>query len=150
MCLFLFRFSHEVSIGDEVLVSGGSDLTVAKVVNTNTFPMKGKFKFFTPFCDIFNLDTTVECKHFHFKWLSYGFKVLFHLGAYVPLTMEGNILVDGVLASCYPSAAHDLAHMGMAPLRWFPGIMDWILGVENTFPVYVKIFWTSWQYYDAI
>ena len=64
---------------------------------------------------------------------------LFHIGAYVPLTMEGNILVDGVLASCYPSAPHDLAHMVMTPLRWFPGMMDWIFGVEDTFPVYVKI-----------
>ena len=41
----LFRFADEVSIGDEVLVSGGSALTVAKVINTDTLPMKGKFKF---------------------------------------------------------------------------------------------------------
>ena len=31
----------------------------------------------------------------------------FSIGANVPLTKEGNIMVDGVLASCYPSADHD-------------------------------------------
>ena len=33
------------------------------------------------------------------------------LGAYVPLTEDGNILVDGVLASCYASFDHGLAHL---------------------------------------
>ena len=36
-------------------------------------------------------------------------------GVYVPLTMEGTILVDGILASCYSSVRHDLAHIGMTP-----------------------------------
>ena len=32
-------------------------------------------------------------------------------GAFTPVTMEGNIIVDGVLTSCYASASHDLAHI---------------------------------------
>ena len=47
-----------------------------------------------------------------------------YLGLYVPLTMEGNIVVGGVLASCYPSVPHDLAHMGMTPIRLFPSIFE--------------------------
>ena len=66
-------------------------------------------------------------------------KILCFLGAYVPLTTEGNIIVDGVLASCYPSADHDSAHLGMKPLHWFPEIIQWIFGEENGFSAYVRI-----------
>ena len=48
--------------------------------------------------------------------------------AFVPLTMEGNIVVDGVLASCYGSYNHDLAHIAMTPMRWFPAVLELILG----------------------
>ena len=44
--------------------------------------------------------------------------------------MEGNIVVDGVLASCYASFDHDLAHFAMTPIQWFPEIIHWIFG-EN-------------------
>ena len=61
------------------------------------------------------------------------------VGAYVPMTTEGNIMVDGVLASCYASADHDLAHLSMAPLRWFPEMTNWMFGQDGVFPSYVKI-----------
>ena len=51
--------------------------------------------------------------------------------------MEGNIVVDGILASCYASSGHDLGHIGMAPLRWFPGIMEWIFGDDKGRPAFV-------------
>ena len=54
-----------------------------------------------------------------------------NIGAWVPLTMEGNIMVDGILASCYASTDHDSAHMAMMSIRWFPKIVDWIYGEEN-------------------
>ena len=50
-------------------------------------------------------------------------------GAYTPITMEGRILVDGILASCYASVNHDLAHIGMTPIQWFSRAMEWIFGV---------------------
>ena len=53
--------------------------------------------------------------------------------------MEGNIIVDGVLASCYPSADHDLIHIGMFPARWFSDVVEWIFGQENGLSSYVKI-----------
>ena len=70
---------------------------------------------------------------------SYLNYLLTFLGAYVPVTMEGNIVVDGVLASCYPSVHHDLADMAMAPIKSFPGIIEWIFGNDNGFSAYVKI-----------
>ena len=48
-------------------------------------------------------------------------------------------MVEGVLASCYASADHDLLHFVMTPLRWFPEITEWILGEDNGLQVYVKI-----------
>ena len=55
------------------------------------------------------------------------------------MTMEGNIVIDGVLASCYPSAHHDLAHIGMIPIRWFPDTFKWIFGNENGILFYVTM-----------
>ena len=63
--------------------------------------------------------------------------ITFCVGAYVPITVEGNILVDGVLASCYPSIDHDLAHIGMTLVRWFPKIIDWVFGEDTGFQVFV-------------
>ncbi|XP_043247312.1 tiggy-winkle hedgehog protein-like [Amphibalanus amphitrite] len=45
-------------------------------------------------------------------------------GAYVSLTAEGTIVVDGVLASCYASFDHDWAHAFTAPLRWMPELFE--------------------------
>ena len=60
-------------------------------------------------------------------------------GAHVPLTMEGNIVVDVILASCHPSSC-DLAHTGMLPIQIFPIIMEWIFGEENGSSTYTNIF----------
>ena len=48
-------------------------------------------------------------------------------------------MVDGVLASCYASVDHDLAHVGMLLIRWFPTIMDLVFGRENDDPLFLKI-----------
>ena len=61
------------------------------------------------------------------------------LGAFMPLTMEGNIMVDGILSSCYASFDHDLAHFAMIPMQWFPQMIKWIFGEDNGSPIYVNI-----------
>ena len=48
-------------------------------------------------------------------------------------------MVDGVLVFCYASTHHDLAHIGMTPIRLFPSIMKWIFGTENGLSVYIKL-----------
>ena len=53
--------------------------------------------------------------------------------------MEGNIVIDGVLASCYPDSNHDVAHTVMTPMRWFPEILEWIFGDDKGFQNFVKI-----------
>ena len=60
-------------------------------------------------------------------------------GAYVPLTTEGNIIIDSVLASCYTSFDHELAHIGMTLMHWFPEVVQYIFGEEIGFPVFIKI-----------
>ena len=67
------------------------------------------------------------------KWIHYV------LGAYVPLTADGNIVVEGVLASCYASFNHELAHFVMTPMQWYPEIIMWIFGVNKGYPGYVSI-----------
>ena len=61
-------------------------------------------------------------------------------GAFTPVTVEGNVIVDGVLASCYASVDHDSAHIAMAPLRWFPEIMDCLFGEDNGIHVFAEVF----------
>ena len=63
----------------------------------------------------------------------------FYAGAYVPLTREGNIVVDGVLASCYASFDHDVANIAMTPMQWYPEILELIFGVKNGSPGYVDL-----------
>ena len=46
------------------------------------------------------------------------------VGAFAPLVPEGNIMVDGVLASCYASADHDLNHLLMIPMQKIPAVME--------------------------
>ena len=48
-------------------------------------------------------------------------------------------MVDGVLASCYASCNHDLAHLGMTPIGWFPYITELIFGYENGYITYAKV-----------
>ena len=60
-------------------------------------------------------------------------------GAYTPVTVEGNIMVDRVLASCYAFADHDLAHLAMTPIHLFPNIIEMIFGNDNESPAYVDI-----------
>ena len=56
----------------------------------------------------------------------------FCTGAYTPLTREGNIIVDEVLASCYASIGdHHLAQLATAPIRWFPDIIHLVFGKEK-------------------
>ena len=52
--------------------------------------------------------------------------------------MEGNIIVDDVLASCYASVDHDLAHSIMTPIQRLSEIMKWIFGDDAGFPVFVN------------
>ena len=40
-------------------------------------------------------------------------------------------MVDGVLASCYASFDHDLAHLALTPMQWFPDVLRWVFGEEN-------------------
>ena len=60
------------------------------------------------------------------------------LGAYVPLTDEGNIVVGGILASCYASSDHDLAHFAMRPMKWFPQLIEFIFGSDDGIQGYVS------------
>ena len=62
----------------------------------------------------------------------------FHLGVYVPVTKVGNIVEDGILASCYASSDHDMAHFAMTPIQWFPEIRHWIFGKDDGSPAYAN------------
>ena len=53
--------------------------------------------------------------------------------------MHGNIIVDGMVASCYASFNNDLAHIIISPMRWFPWPADWIFGEDGGLSVYAKI-----------
>ena len=48
-------------------------------------------------------------------------------------------MVDGVLASCYASVDHNVAHFSMTPLRLFPEIIEWIFGEHKEFQAYAKV-----------
>ena len=53
--------------------------------------------------------------------------------------MQGSIVVDGVLVSCYAFPDHDLAHVTTIPIRWYPEVMEWLFGIEDGFTGFAKI-----------
>ena len=71
--------------------------------------------------------------------------LLLYTSAYTPLTEEGNILVDEVLASCYAVVDHDLGQLMMAPIKWFSETMQMIFGEDGGIPALVKISWSTWN-----
>ena len=60
--------------------------------------------------------------------------------------MNGNIMVDRVLASCYAFADHDLAHLAMSPIHLFPNIVEMIFGKDNGSPAYIDIITNCGKY----
>ena len=48
-------------------------------------------------------------------------------------------MVDGILASCYPSTDHDLAQISILPMKWFPGLVELIFGDSIGMQTYVNI-----------
>ena len=62
-----------------------------------------------------------------------------YIVAFVPLTMEGNIMVDEALASCYASGHYDIVHNTLVFVRYFPELVMWNFGEEDVFSSYIKI-----------
>ena len=44
-------------------------------------------------------------------------------GIWAPLTTEGTLLVDGLLASCYASFPHAISDLALAPVKMFPRML---------------------------
>ena len=53
--------------------------------------------------------------------------------------MEGNIVVDYILASCHASCDHDIVHITLVLVRYFPQLIMWIFGEEDGLSSFIKI-----------
>ena len=74
----------------------------------------------------------------HIKVFYCYFNCVF-VGAYTLVTEKGNIIVNGILTSCYASADHDLAHIVITPIRWYANEIGWIFGQKNGYQGYANI-----------
>ena len=60
-----------------------------------------------------------------------------HRGVYAPLTRAGNVVVDGVLASCYAVIdSQNIAHAAFAPVRWYYSLKHVTVNMLRTLHVY--------------
>ena len=126
------RHADKVSIGDELLVQGNNGLVPGNVFNISNFMMQGYIHRYL----VIHIEIGFTLKFSQFKQMKNSF---FFLGSYTPLNMEGSIIVDGVLASCYTFSDQDLAHFSLLPIQSFPQIMVWIFGEDNESPGYVDV-----------
>ena len=125
--IICLRYADEVSVDYEVLVQRNGRLMPAKVINISNFTMQGNICFH-------------ESLHFLVLMVVVVVVIIIIiLGAYVPLTKEGNIIVNGVLASCYASVDHDLAQIEMLPMQLYPEIVQWILGKDDRVSAFVSM-----------
>ena len=53
--------------------------------------------------------------------------------------MEGKIVVDGVLASCYAFVDHDIAQIVTKPIQWYPDVTELVFGDENGVSAYINV-----------
>lgn len=75
-------------------------------------------------------------------------------GVYAPLTAAGNLVVDGVLASCYALVdSQSVAHAAFAPVRWWEGARRLLLsapaaeGDQKPKERFVGVHWyAKWLY----
>ena len=88
--------------------------------------------FVCPLLLIFTSDTKLPY-YANNKWIKLT------IGAYTPLTKEGNVMVNRIMVSCYAVSNHNLAHLMLAPMQWYPDIMVWIFGIEKESPGYISI-----------
>ncbi|CAF1050079.1 unnamed protein product, partial [Didymodactylos carnosus] len=63
--------------------------------------------------------------------------------AYAPLTLEGNLVVNDVVVSCYGTFTHSFVHLAMAPRRWllYGALHTTLMGqkyVEEHFNLIIK------------
>ena len=58
-------------------------------------------------------------------------------------------MVDGVFASCYASADHDVSDVVITPIQWLPWITEWVFGDEMDFKL-MSVFLKVWQMGIAI
>ena len=47
-------------------------------------------------------------------------------------------MVNGVLTSCYASFAHDLAHIAMKPMEWYPEIIQEIFAEDDEISTFIR------------
>ena len=62
------------------------------------------------------------------------YNIYFFVGAYGPFTVEGNIVVNGIVASCYAGYDQNLAHFALTPLGWFPEKVNRLFGNDISNP----------------
>lgn len=71
------------------------------------------------------------------------------IGFYSPLTMEGTMVVENILASCYSSIENQkLAHIAFAPFRWFQYGRNLFSEMDQKHPKKVD-FGHDWQHWYA-
>ena len=48
--------------------------------------------------------------------------------------------MDGILASCYASSVdHNLAHISVAPVLWFPDLIQMIFGEDDAISAFITL-----------
>ena len=53
--------------------------------------------------------------------------------------MVGNIVIEGVVSSCYALYNYDVAHIALTPIRLLPRFTEWVFGNDMGGQTFVEI-----------
>ena len=124
-----YRYADGVLTGNEILVNENGKLNVVKVKKISSVVVQGIHTFNSNHLLLYKVQRQliIYSKNYCLP------------GDFVLLTGEGNIMVNGVLASCYASFDHDLANFAMVPMQYCPHLVNWIFGEKNGIQGFVNI-----------
>ncbi|KAI4491888.1 hypothetical protein M0804_003280 [Polistes exclamans] len=128
-------FAARVKIGDQILiVDNKNDDDITTTINNNNNNNNNNIELME---NILNNKVSSGGNQRHIRWdRVIKTKLVLEMGVFAPLTTEGTLLVDDVIASCYAVIdSQTLAHYSFFPLRMWKSLESFFVERPTTYSI---------------